>query len=228
MAGEDERSAALGRLLMRVSYLVRASAGVVVPEVALSALQVMLGALPVRAPWPVARRRSQRVAVVGDGVVEAVGLDARGGLLPGAPSARLLRESAERLREVGRWSLKRDAQVLAAAGRELRVDLGGALAEHAALGLPCRAVGNAAYEVALTLGGRRYFPLGELETLALQRAFGEVRGAPAQHTARGLLELGDARPRALSATRCASARALRAARSWAARCSGYWPMRSRS
>ena len=50
MAGEDERSAALGRLLMRVSYLVRASAGVVVPEVALSALQVMLGALPVRAP----------------------------------------------------------------------------------------------------------------------------------------------------------------------------------
>ena len=109
MAGEDERSAALGRLLMRVSYLVRASAGVVVPEVSLSALQVMLGALPVRAPCPAARRRSQRVAVVGDGVVEAVGLDAHGGLLPGAPSARVLRQSAQRFGDVGSGSLERDA-----------------------------------------------------------------------------------------------------------------------
>ena len=31
--------------------------------------------------------------------------------------------------------------------------------------------------------------------MALQRAFGGAHGAPAQHTARGLLELGDTRPR---------------------------------
>ncbi len=61
-----------------------------------------------------------------------------------------------------------------------------------------RAVGDAACEVALALGGRRDFLLSELEALALQRAFGGVRGAPAQHTARGLLELGDARPRTVS------------------------------
>ena len=83
------------------------------------------------------------MAGVGDGVVEAVGLDARGGLLPGAPSTRLVRESAQRFREVGSWSLERDAQVLAAAGRELRVKLGGALAERAAFGVPCCAVGDA-------------------------------------------------------------------------------------
>jgi hypothetical protein len=64
----------------------------------------------------VGRRLSQGVAGVGDGVVEAVGLDASGGLLPGAASARLCRESPERLREVGRWSFERDAEVLAAAG----------------------------------------------------------------------------------------------------------------
>jgi len=68
------------------------------------------------------------VAGVGDGVVEAVGLDACGGLLPGAASARLLRQSAQRFGEVGRWSFERDAEVLAAAGRELRVERGGALA----------------------------------------------------------------------------------------------------
>ena len=138
------------------------------------------------------------MAGVGDGVVEAVGLDARGGLLPGAASARLVRESAQRLGEVGSWSLQRDAQVLAAKARQLRVDLGGALAERAAFGLPCRAVGNAACEVALTFGGRRDLSLGELEALALQRAFGGVRGAAAQLAARRLLELGDARPRAVS------------------------------
>ena len=66
--------------------------------------------------------------VVGDGVVEAVGLDARGGLLPGAPSARLVRQRAQSLREVWGWSLERDAEVLAPADRELRLELGGALA----------------------------------------------------------------------------------------------------
>ena len=88
--------------------------------------------------------------------------------------------------------------MLAPADRELRFELGGALAEHAAVGLPLGAVGQPVREVALTLGGRRDFPLGELEALALPPAFGGVRGAPAQHTARGLLELGDAGPRAVS------------------------------
>ena len=137
------------------------------------------------------------MAGVGDGVVEAVGLDARGGLLPGAAGARLVRESAQGLGEVGSWSLERDAQVLAAEAGELRVELGGALAQRTAFGVPCRAVGDAACEFALTLGGRRDFLLGELEALALQRAFGGVHGPAAQHTSRGLLELGDTRPRAV-------------------------------
>ena len=100
---------------MCASDLVRVSARVVMPEVSLSALEVVVGVLPVRAPWHVARWRPQRVAVVGDGVVEAVGLDPCGGLLPGAASAPLFRESAERFGEVGSWSLERDAEVLAAA-----------------------------------------------------------------------------------------------------------------
>ena len=115
-----------------------------VPEVSLGALEVVVGTLPVRTRALVARGRSERVAGVGDGVVEAVGLDARGGLLPGAPSARLVRQSAERLCEVGSWSLERDGQVLAATGGELRVELGGVLAERAALRLPCCVVGDAA------------------------------------------------------------------------------------
>ena len=100
--------------------------------------------------------------------------------------------------EVGGWSLERGAQVLAAAARELRVELGGALAEHAAFGVPCRAVGNAAREVALTLGRRGDLVLGELEALALQRAFGGVRAPAAQHAAGWLLELVDASERFVS------------------------------
>jgi hypothetical protein len=42
--------------------------------------------------------------------------------------------------------------VLAAAGRELRFERRGALAQHAAFGVPFCAVGDAAREVALTLG----------------------------------------------------------------------------
>jgi hypothetical protein len=119
--------------------------------------------------------------------------------LPGAASALLFRESTERFDEVESWSLDRNAQMLAAAAQELRVELGDALAEDTTFGLPCLAVGDAAREVALTLGGRRDFPLGELEALALQRAFGGVRGAPAsQHAARGSLELGDPCPRNIS------------------------------
>ena len=84
-------------------------AGVAVTEVSLSALEVVVGALPVRALALVARGRAEGVAGVGNGVVEAVGLDAGGGLLPGAASARLVRESAERFGEVGGWSFERDA-----------------------------------------------------------------------------------------------------------------------
>jgi hypothetical protein len=40
--------------------------------------------------------------------------------------------------------------------------------------------------------------LGELEALALQGALNGIHGAPAQHTARGLVELGDACPRGVS------------------------------
>jgi hypothetical protein len=183
---------------MCVSDLVRVSAGVVVPEVSLSALEVVVGALPVRAPLPVDRGRPECVARVGDGVVEAVGLDARGGLLPSAASARVVRQSAQRRREVGSWSLERDAEMFAATTRELRVELGDALPEDAAFGLPLGAVRDTAREVALTLGGGGDFLLGELEALALQRTFGGVRGPAAQHTARGLIQLGDACPRRVS------------------------------
>ena len=78
-------------------------------EVSLGALEVVVSALPVGGLALVARRWSERVAGVGDGVVEAVGLDACSGLLPGAASARLFGERAERFCEVGSWSLQRDA-----------------------------------------------------------------------------------------------------------------------
>ena len=94
---------------MRVLDLVGVPSVDAVAEVSLSALEVLVGALPVRALVLVARRRSECVIGIGDGVVEAVGLDARGGLLPGAASVRLVRESAERRGEVGGWSLERDA-----------------------------------------------------------------------------------------------------------------------
>ena len=72
------------------------------------------------------------------------------------------------------------------------MELSGALAERGAIGLPLRAVGDGVREVALAFGSRRDFLLGELEALALQRAFGGVR-APAAPFAEGrLLELGDA------------------------------------
>ena len=73
-----------GRLLNERLRSRGSAAGVAVTEVSLGALEVVVGALPVRALLLVARRRSEGVVGVGDGVVEAVGLDARGGLLPGA------------------------------------------------------------------------------------------------------------------------------------------------
>ena len=128
---------------------------------------------------------------VGDGVVEAVGLDARGGLLPDAAGARLVGERAERFREMGSWSFEDDAQVSrrrvescvvisAARSRSARRS-----ASH------LRVVGDVASEVALPLGGLRDFLLGEIEALAPQRALRGVR-APAPDAACGLVELGDA------------------------------------
>ena len=81
---------------MRVLDLVRVLPFGAVTDLSLSALEVVVGALPVRTLARVARGRAECVAGVGDGVVEAVGLDACGGLLPGAASARLVGESAER------------------------------------------------------------------------------------------------------------------------------------
>jgi hypothetical protein len=60
---------------MHVLELVRVPAGVVVPEVSVSALEVVVGALPVRTLALVGRGRAERVAAVGDGVVEEVDRD---------------------------------------------------------------------------------------------------------------------------------------------------------
>jgi hypothetical protein len=95
--------------------LVGVLAGGATAEVSLGALEVVVGALPVRTLPRVARGRAESLARVGDGVVEAVGRDARGGLLPGAPSARLVGESAQRICEEAGWLFERDAQVFAAA-----------------------------------------------------------------------------------------------------------------
>ena len=84
-------------------------ASVALTEFSLGALEVVVGALPLRPLALAARRGPKCVAVVGDGVVEAVGLDARCGLLPGASSARRLRESAQRFREVWGWPFEGDA-----------------------------------------------------------------------------------------------------------------------
>jgi hypothetical protein len=78
-------------------------------EVSLSALDVVVCASPVRALAVIAGGRSQCVVGVGDGVVEAVRLDAGGGLLPGAASARLVGERAQCFSEVRSWSLEDDA-----------------------------------------------------------------------------------------------------------------------
>jgi hypothetical protein len=83
--------------------------GGAVAEVSLGASEVVVGALPVRPLAAVAGGWSEGVVGVGDGVVEAVGLDARGRVLPRAPRARLVGQGAQRCREVGGWSVQRDA-----------------------------------------------------------------------------------------------------------------------
>ena len=95
--------------------------------------------------------------------------------------ARLVGESAQRRREVGSWLFECEAEMLAAAARQLRVELSGALAEYAPFGLPFRPVGNPVREVALALGGRSGVCLGEFEALAFQRELGHIRAPAAQH-----------------------------------------------
>jgi hypothetical protein len=98
-------------------------------------------------------RCPERIAGVGDAMVEAECLEALAGLLPGVASRRLVGWRAQRDQWVGTGVLERGAHVLVPADRQLRVELGGALAEQTAFGLPCRAVGDAARGVALALGG---------------------------------------------------------------------------
>jgi hypothetical protein len=64
-------------------------------EVVLCSLEVVLGSLPVLARGCRGRSRAEGVVVVGDGVVEAVGLDALGGLPPGAPGSQLIGKLTE-------------------------------------------------------------------------------------------------------------------------------------
>jgi hypothetical protein len=73
-----------------MSELVRGSAVDALTEVTLGAAQVEPRVLPIRALTSVGRGRAQGVAGVCDGVVEAVGLDVRGGLLPSTASPRLV------------------------------------------------------------------------------------------------------------------------------------------
>ena len=122
-------------------------------------------------------------------------------------------------RGTGPGRFQRVVHVLAAPDRELRFELGGALAQHPAVGLPGGAVGHVGREVALALSRRSRVALGERQALALEgQRRGIARPTP-QEAAGRPLEFSDA-PAAASALRCASVRALRAARSWSARCSG--------
>ena len=64
-------------------------------ELVLGSVEVLLGSLPVCARGCRVGSWAEGVAGVGDGVVEAVGLDALGGLPPGASGARLIGRLAE-------------------------------------------------------------------------------------------------------------------------------------
>ena len=78
-------------------------------EIALSALKVVVGALPMRTLTLLLGGDPSAWSASVMAMVEAVGLDARCGLLPGTASAWLVRQRAQRLREVRRWALERDA-----------------------------------------------------------------------------------------------------------------------
>ena len=66
----------------------RGSAVDVLTEVTLGALELLTRALPMRTLTSVGRGRAQGIVGIRDGVVEAVGLDVRRGLLPSTASPR--------------------------------------------------------------------------------------------------------------------------------------------
>ena len=136
-------------------------------EVALGLLQFVLGTLPLGAIGRCVWFGAESVVGVGDGVIEAIGLDALGRLLPGASRARLIGRRAECGQHVWARVLQRVAQVLAAANRQLGVELGGPLTEPPDFGFPSRAIGKIESQRALALGRRDRLAFGEIETLAL-------------------------------------------------------------
>ena len=84
-------------------------------------------------------------------------------------------------------------QVLAEADRELRLNLGGALAQDPAFGLPRGAVGQHGRELALALGRYSRVVLGELQALALEGQRGRIGGPTAQEAGGRPLEFNNAR-----------------------------------
>jgi hypothetical protein len=145
---------------------------------------------------------------VGDVVVEALGLDALGRLLPCAPGAWLVAERVERRLQIWCGVLEHCAQVLLAAERELRFELGGALAENLVLG----GRGRVGRELALAVGGRGSLTFGVFEALALEgqrsRSAGRRRSRPRRCSSSAM------RSFAALAVRSASARARRRDWSW--------------
>ena len=99
-------------------------------------------------------------------MVEAVGLEALSGPLPGALRARVFRAFPECCDEVWAWLPQRVAHMLAAAQRELRLGGCGAFTEPGGLGVRWRSFGHARDHVALALGRRGRLVFGEREALA--------------------------------------------------------------
>jgi hypothetical protein len=112
--------------VVRRSDVVPVAAVGAAAEVALGSGEVLNGSAPLFKRTGARRLRPEGLVGGDDGVVEAVGLDALSGLLPGAPRARVCRGLPERCYEVWAWLLYRVAHVLAAAKRELRLKCCGA------------------------------------------------------------------------------------------------------
>jgi hypothetical protein len=137
-------------------------------EVVLGSLEFALGSLPLVARGQPGAFWAEGAAGVGDGVIEAIGLDALGCLLPGALHARLIGRRAECGQQVWARMTQRAAHVVAAVGRQPGIELGGALEQPAAFGVPCRAVGDLERQLALALCRRGCLLFGEVETLVLE------------------------------------------------------------
>src|SRR6185312_13092096 len=103
---------------------------------------------------------------VGDGVVEAVGLEASCGLQPRAPRVGLLGERPERRREVRAMMLEGISEVLLAEDREPGFERGGLLAKGRVLGCRCRGAGRAGGKFLFACGGRRSLLLCGFQALA--------------------------------------------------------------